>query len=737
MYRWCVFVTCLLMASASMAQPRPKIGLALGGGGAKGAAHVGVLKVLEQHNIPIDYVAGTSMGAYVAAMYGLGLSADEIETLMLSTPWNQGFSDRIERQRLSYRKKQQRDDFTIDSDIGFNGKEFALPYGFIQGESMAKLLRLSTKSVANFKHFDHMPIPYRAVALDLEKMEPYVLTKGNLVTAMQASMSVPGALKPTEVDGRFLADGGIVNNLPVDVLKEMGADIVIAVDIGSSLSNKEDLDSYIAILDQLSSYMTRSSTQQQIALMTEQDILIRPEIDAIGTGAFEDMPKALPLGEAAANAHLTKLTKLGLSDTDYQAYLTRKQTRRAGFSSTVDGIIVDRVQIESNSKLADSSIEALLGIKAGKLYQQEQLEEDIKDLYALDIFQRVDYEILTFKDETVLKVIADEKSWGPGYFDFSFGLEQLGRDSEVTIGAAYTLTDLNSWGAEWRSEALVGTRSRLFTEFYTPLGDLQQFYWNIGGEFNQQERNFFVNSEDSTAVQFFKTDYTTYTGLTSLGWNIRSNAIVSAGWSYEYGEVDVIGTSYKEDFTVYGPFFFVGIDTLDDVNFPTLGQQLDLNVLYAFQSSQGMDDEAVSYDIDWRGVKSWGRHTGIIRLNYGGIDSDLLVPAVVKDLGGYQNLSGLSQYELSGNYKTFASLVYNYRMLDNDFGAFKLPMYLSMSIEQGNTWQSSSDIKLEDMITAGSIGLAVNSNIGPITLAAGLSEGGNSAVYLYLGTPFL
>ena len=201
-----------LLAQASEGS-RPKVALVLSGGGAKGSAHIGILKVLEEKRIPVDIIVGTSMGSYVAGMYAMGLSAEEVERATLAIDWNKGYQDKVGRNEQSLRKKQQNEQYQLRTNIGVNGGTVQLPDGFFQGQSMASLLRTATSNLPALKSFDDLPIPYRAMATDMETVTPYVLDHGSLAKAMQASMSIPGALKPVEWDGRILADGGAVNDL--------------------------------------------------------------------------------------------------------------------------------------------------------------------------------------------------------------------------------------------------------------------------------------------------------------------------------------------------------------------------------------------------------------------------------------------------------------------------------------------------------------------------------------------
>ncbi len=735
MLRLVLSLLLLFSTALSVAAERPKIGLALGGGGAKGAAHIGVLKVLEEMNIPVDYIAGTSMGAYVAGMYASGLSASEIEQRMLGTNWNRGFSDKVKRDSLSYRKKQHSEQFILQSDIGFDGKKIALPHGVIQGETMARILRESTLNLPNFESFDDLPIPFRAVAVDLTLMQPYVLHSGNLANAMQASMSVPGVLRPMEIDGRFLADGGIVNNLPVDVLKEMGADIVIAVDIASPLMTKEQLDSYFMVLDQLSNFMTQSSTQKQIDLMTEQDILLQPAIDKYGTGEFERMAEILPLGQAAALHYKEKLAALAVSEQEYQQYLAAKSVKREGIPTGKE-FVVDRIEVDTDARLAGDAILARLKVVEGQPYTESQLEQNIESLYADGVFERVDYSFELTPEEKVLRIRAKEKPWGPGFFDFMAGIEEtFGDNTDIFFGVSYTQTDLSRYGAEWRNQFIVGTNTFLSSELYFPLDVRQKYYWDGELYFIKDQRNYFLpESESSDLLRYWRANYNTLGFDSALGINFASPSVMELGWRIESGDIELIGSNLDTNFHFYSPYLFFGIDSLDDTFFPTQGTRLNSQVQWVSAYNSGIDDNGWRGELEWQRVQSWGRHVLELNAQYGSTELNTKVPTLLPELGGYQNLSGLLRHQLSGPHKLFGSMVYRYRVLDNDFGALRLPIYLSGSIEQGNIWQSSNKIALNDMLTAASLGISVDTRFGPLTLATGLAEGGHNAVYFFFGS---
>ena len=242
------------------ATPRPRIGLVLGGGGARGAAHIGVLKELERLRIPVDAIAGTSMGAIVGGLYATGVNAEDLEELVSSLDWNAALSDTAAREDMSFRRKQDEREFPINFELGLRGTDLVLPKGVIQGQELDLLLRKLTLHASHITDFDNFPIPFRAIASDIVAGEAVVMDSGDLAMAIRASMSVPGVFAPARIDGRLLVDGGLIGNLPIDVMKEMGVDIIIAVDVEFPLYKSEELKSVLTISEQMLTILIRKET---------------------------------------------------------------------------------------------------------------------------------------------------------------------------------------------------------------------------------------------------------------------------------------------------------------------------------------------------------------------------------------------------------------------------------------------------------------------------------------------
>lgn len=289
---------------------RPTIGLVLSGGGALGATHVGVIKVLEELNVPIDLVVGTSMGSIVGGLYAMGLTAAEMDTLIRTIDWGGAFEDRPPRGDRSFRRKQDDYGFLIDLKVGIKDGGVQFPPGLIQGQRLTLLLRALSMRAQGVSDFDALPTRYRAVAADLETGREVVLSKGNLATAMRASMSVPSVFPPVEVDGKLLVDGGVANNLPVDVARAMGADVVIVVDIPTVLKKREQLKSTVDIAGQMLSVLIQQNSLAQLRSLGPRDVLIQPDLGTMSSADFGRIADAIPPGEKAARGQEARLKEL-------------------------------------------------------------------------------------------------------------------------------------------------------------------------------------------------------------------------------------------------------------------------------------------------------------------------------------------------------------------------------------------------------------------------------------------
>ena len=742
-------------AHEEKAQPieRTKVAVVLAGGGAKGAAHIGVLKALEEMRVPVDYITGTSMGAYVGGLYATGMSADEIESFIDTVDWNTGYRDRVDRSERRVRDKEYEDRYQLTTDLGLRWGEMRAPRGIVQGQGMLKILRETTGNLPPFSSFDDLAVPYRSVATDIIELEPVIIGDGYLVDAMMASMSVPGALPPYEVNGRMLVDGGVTNNMPVDVARELGADVVIAVDISTDYKEEDDFTTFLTVADQLSNYLVRSTTSRQAETLTDEDVFLRPEVGDMETTEFDKMPEAFRKGYEAAMQNRELIERYSLSSAQYQNYVDHKEDARRHLRYG-DEIEVENIVINNNSHYSKKLLENRLALDAGNTYSTADIEQSVQDLYALDRFELVSYRYDEIDGEDTLILDVDEKSWGPNYVNFRFFLEDdFSTDSQYSIGMSTNFTDLNVHGAEFRTNLEMGTDKMIEGELYSPFLSSQKTFTTLRMAYSKEKRNApFTGFEDTSleaTENFLPVSYTEWIAEAAVGYQQTLWREFKLGIRYSDGEGELSSLPMLGDvaFKRIGAFANYRIDTLDSFSLPTEGVYLDLNYLISHDKSVGTTDlisdqrvEDTSYEISGvlKAAHSFSRHTLVANMDVGVVTSkNSSVPIDPREIGGFLHLSGIPRNSLIGQNKVFGSLVYRYRWFDNDFGLFTSPFYLGTSLEYGGVW-SDPDLDYDDLplYMAGSVFAGVDSPIGPIMLGYGRTERNYDSIYLIIGTTF-
>lgn len=732
---------CLLFSEIT--QARPKIGLALGGGGAKGSAHIGVLRVLEQHNIPIDFIAGTSIGSVVGGMYATGLTVDEIEIIMLETDWAAGYSDRIPREDLPWRTKQQSDQFNIPLELGINNDRLKIPSGLLYGQGATKLLRKAIGEHPNFDSFDDLAIPYRATATDLANYKAIIINKGSLITAMRASSSVPGALAPEVIDGLLLVDGGITRNLPIDVVRNMGADIIIAVDIGSELLHKEALESTIAVMEQMSSFLTSSNAEVQRALLTKDDILIKPDIEGLSTTDWSFVEEAIIRGESAANKRSPQLVGLSLDDDAYRDYLSGVQEGRKRLLSRIEKPTT-QVTLNKKSQISDELMLDRLNLTVGAKVEAVQINTAVDRLFALDEFQRVDAFTTLVGDEKTLQVVAEEKAWGPNFLQFGIGWEnEFNNNSVLDFDTAYTMGNLTENGGEWRSELEMGSRPAFDTELYLPLDRRRNFYSSSRYLFTLFEWDLYV--EDAPLVPIEQQYHSIAQGI---GYKVSQQGFAELGLISDVGAFsDPILLKGTINYFTYGGYLKFGFDSLDSINFPTQGSYFTFS---SYLRDEEVDDDLVItkeegvskikslvVDINWKGALRFGNHAVVAKASYSEVFTENKNESVyISYLGGFLNLSGYGKDTLAGAKKSFVAGIYQFDLGKSLLNLEQLPLYLGLSLEAGNAWQQNEETDFQDLILSSSVYVGTDTSLGPIALGYGRASSNEQAFYFYLGKSF-
>ncbi len=708
----------------------PRIGLVLGGGGARGAAHVGVLRVLEEMKIPISCIAGTSIGSIVGGLYAAGLSPDDIERVITSMDWNKIFRDAPPPSDLTYRRKQDAAQYLINFDLGIKNGEFVVPKGLLQGQNLNLLLKSILIHTEGLPDFDHLRIPFRAVASDIETGETVVFKDGDLVSAIRASMSIPGVFAPVERDGRMLVDGGVSNNLPVDVALAMGADWVIVVDIGTGLSKRDTLTSSVEITSQLLNILVQRNTAEQIAKMRQCDILIQPDLGDIATGDFTRAMDAVEVGKTAALAMRSALERFSADETRYASYLAsqRKQDQTPPR--------IDSVEIVNNTSLPDQVINSQVDLVVGKPLDMEQLKENIDRIYGIDTFERVDFRIRK-KDKSAGIVIEPvEKSWGPNYIRFGLGLEENFKgSSSYALTAQFTKTALNRLAGEWRVEGRIGSSPRIFTEFYQPIDYSLKYFVAASGEYYVRNINDYNDSGNIITQHRARAARASL----SAGRQFGNWGEFRLGLRREYGRVKVLIGSPSEDTQSYdrgSVFASMAYSKLDNYVFPLSGT--DASLIWDYNLKQmGSDIDVQTLSFHWMTALTWKKLTFLPGLDFRTtLDNDDLPVQDTYPLGGFLNLSGYAAEELYGRHTGLARLIVYHELASAGLGPLNTPLYVGGSVEAGNVWERRSDVNFSSLILAGSVFLGTKTFLGPIYLAYGQARRNHSSFYLFLGQRF-
>jgi len=716
----------------SAAEPgRPRIGLVLSGGGARGAAHIGVLKVIDQLRIPIDAIAGTSMGAVVGGLYAAGMSGVDIEAIFNSVDWQDAFRDRPKRAELAFRRKQEDLDFLVNLPLGVRGRKLLIPTGLVQGQKLTQFLRRATLPVATTTNFDQLPTPFRAVATDLETGAAVIMDSGDLTTALRASMSAPGFIVPVERDGRLLVDGGLVKNLPIDVARSMNVDVLIVVDASVSLATREDLGSLSSVSNQALAILVRRDADQQLATLGSRDVLLRPDLSGISSYDFGVVARAASAGAAAAQAAAAQLAPYAASEDRYARYVAARAARRSA-PPPVQFVVAD-----PDSQRYRNQLQQLFRPQVGTPPDALQLESKVTTLYGRGNLELLDYRLV--KDEQQrygLSFTARRNSWGPNYLRLGLSLQDdFAGNSQFNAAARLAFTELNSLGAESVWDLQIGPAPRLATELYLPLSNVNRYFVAPHLQLEAHDVPQLVSGQQVGTIRVRTFEYGLDVGREFGNWGeLRGGVLRTDGTTrVKLGDFSLSDTDSR--FGVHAGFARLSYDRLDSVNFPRSGQ--------AFVAEWRVEDNSIGTSgadlltLDWRGAISRGKNTALAWISGGSTvgGSETNVRSYFP-LGGFLNLSGLRAQSLAGPHYAIARVIYLRKVGSGGEGVLNVPAYAGISFEVGDVWNRRSEISLGSAQKDAALFFGADTYIGPAYLAAGFDEGGDTAFYLFLGRSF-
>jgi len=725
--RGAVLAIALALCAPLAAQARPRVCLVLSGGGARGAAHVGVLKVLEELRVPVDCIAGTSMGSIVGGAYASGMPVADMERELAAITTSALFVERPPREDLPLRRKRDDRSILMGVEFGVDKEGLELPKGLVSGIQLEAVLRRLVRT-PGWRAFDALPIPYRAVATDLESGTAVVIAEGEVAHAMRASMSVPGAVAPVERGDRLLVDGGLTDNLPVDVARAMGADIVIAVNLGTPLLKREGLGSVLGVTSQMINILTEQNVRTSLASLKPQDILIEPELGDFSASDFDELSKTVPIGEAAARKVAARLGALAVPAGEYARLQVARTTPPAAGT-----VVIDEVRFNAMKRVNAEVPKAWMETKAGEPLSQEELDLDLRRLYGTGDYERVGYTLLEERGRRVLAVDAIEKSWGPDYLRLGLGLgSDFHGDNFYNARASYRRTWINSLGAEWRADVQAGNTSFAATEFYQPLFVNRALFLAPRLEAQRRTQDLYSNGENiarfdvrsSLAALELGSEFGRFGELRlglAAGSTNTARRIGPASLDSETGRSSIGAVTARLD-----------IDQLDSANFPRFGYAGHAEV-FASTPDLGADQRYTRLVADAVGAYSWGRHTIQLAAKGGMPAGSDRLPAYDNMVwGGFLQQSGYARGELTGQRLAFGRAVYTYRALRQRF--FE-GTYLGVSLEAGHLGGPLVPGGASGFLKSAAVFFAIDTPVGPVYIGYGKAAGGRSAAYFYLGRP--
>lgn len=701
---------------------RPRIGLVLGGGGARGAAHIGVLEVLEKLRIPVDCVAGTSMGALVAGSFAAGMSPAVMRQNLAQADWDDMFIDNPEYSEMSYRNKTISRQFLPGSESGVGVAGVKYQSAVVSGQKIKLFFNQLVRANQGERNIEDLPLPLSIIATDIGSGDKVVFRDGPLTTAMRASMSVPGLIAPVDHQGRKLVDGGLVDNLPIGEVRERcRADVVIAVNVGSPLLKPDEVGSLLTVSTQMVNILTEQNVTRSLATLKPDDIYIKPELEGIGAGDFARHAETADRGRVAAEALSRQLARLSTDEATYAAWW-----KEIVVTSRVSPRI-DAVEIVGLERVNPAVVERHLHVEPGQTIRPSSINRDLLRMYGDGYYESVDYTVLNQRERNILRVMPVEKAWGPDYLRFAVNLyADNSQGSSFDLRLGYHKTWLNSLGGELLVIGDVGSTNRLAVNLYQPLDPAQRLF--VEGTTGVERTRLNIYENDRRIAQYKVTE--TGAGV-FVGSNIGLLGPLRLGWvqRHRFFELDIGDPSLpKADQKFGGWKAALDFDQFDRRYFPTRGWGVQLSYF---------DSPAMNYaraDVDLLGAFALGGTVFNARLHYTGSPRGTLPVFDAGTLGGFLNMTAFAQNQLIAGDIRYAGL-----RTEQIIGRLPLglrgDMRLGLALEAAQVGTRYTETKRNGVLDSTALYVGGETPLGPTYLGFGYSTNGVTNLFLSIGTP--
>jgi NTE family protein len=725
----CLFLLALFLAASCFSQQSPApperkrktVGLALSGGAALGLAHVGVIEWFEEHHIPIDYVAGTSMGALVGGLYATGSDSGQMTAFLSGVDWDAALAATPPFKQLMFRRKQDRVEYTTSLELGL-GHGIKLPSGLSPGQGVGLVISRFAAPYGGMKSFDNLPTPFRCVATDLVTTKAVVFSNGDLYDALRASMSLPALFSPVRKGNQILVDGGLVDNLPVDLVKKMGADVVIAIE----LNRPPEPEAYQSLLGIAGRSISVMISQNEVASLAAADLVVAPNLDGLSASDYSAYESFRKVGYEAAEKRRFFLEKLAVSDAEWQEYVERRKKLIRPDTISPQFIAVTGANLAPNRKAA---LERALEAHAGQPIDRAKLEQEMTRLTGLGPYDTAQYTFAERDGKEGLVIDLHDKTYSPPYLNLGLLIDGT-KDSGLRFGVAGRLTFLDFGGpaSEMRVDLSIGMYNHAQIEYYYRIHGGKWFV-SPRGSYDQELLPFYV--QDQRLLDF---QYKTAGGGLDVGYAFGRFAEFRAGY-----EIYHIGSDVQT-----GPAIVSGLNgTAGDIRVRYSYDKQDVPFLPRQGLSGAIEGRwytrypAISEQFPYaNAMVSYARPiTSRIHINWlgrGGVTANQDSTSVLFRLGGLGQLSSLARYQMLGN-RYYYSGTYAFWRIKRNEGGMLSRFYAVGGWEIGDSWSRYTTASpFNDAL----FGLAGATPAGPIFFGGSVGQNGEAAVLFRLGRIF-
>ena len=705
---------------------RPRIGLALSGGGALGLAEIGVIQWMEENHIPVDRIAGTSMGSIIAAMYATGMSPADLQKFAEKIDWDAAFLPEPVYSQLSYRRKEDRRDFLIDARLGLK-HGLRGPNGYNSGQGVGLLLDRIAFPESGAASFDDLPIPFRCVATDMLSGDGIVLDNVPLAQAVRASMAIPGVFTPVEMNGRVLADGGMVQNIPVETVLAMNADAVIAVELHLPPGNRTQLETLTGVLNRAVDVMVTQNERRSLALAQA-----KISVDMTGfTGTdYSRVKELIALGYKSAASQSAVILPYAIPDpAEWEEYLAARTARKHRQPEKIEAVEVTGADSDTDSRIQRQLAKELRGP-----LNLDKLDTQLTRIAGEGQFDRLGYEGFTQNGVPALRVTTHDKSYGPPFVDLAVNVDVSGvAASDFSAGARVTFMDIAHRGGEWRNDLLFGSSNLAATEFYQPLGQ-SPFFVSPYAFASKFARNSFTGL---TRVAVFGDERAG--GGFDIGYSSGRRSELRVGYEIFEGKLSPLigaaGLPIVNGNTGEFRARYVW-DGQDNPSVPSIGTRAVVTLSRVLQSP-GQAHPIGQLDVQTSSFLPVGPKTSLFFDLAGGTTfRGSAGPFQVFALGGPFRLGAYLPQEFLGNHYAYSSLGFRREL-------YRLPALVGGKIYWGGWYEAgaafgTATLDPGPVAVRGTFNLGVIADtiVGPLALAASVSPTGQSRINFSMGRLF-